>query len=75
MKIKTNCFGIIVTLEDGGGSITSDLQEDEMSPEYSGAVDAIESLVLAHAMAGIDITSAAYLEGIETAVIGCANNL
>ena len=37
-------------------------------------IDAIESLILAHARAGIDIASPPYVEGIETAVNACANN-
>ena len=32
------------------------------------AVDGIEALILAHACAGIDITTAAYKEGIAVAV-------
>lgn len=34
---------------------------------FNGAIDGILSLILAHACAGIDIESSAYLEGIETA--------
>lgn len=42
---------------------------------YNGAMDGIESLILAHACAGIDITSPKYVEGIKTAVEACGNNL
>ncbi|MEE9540814.1 MAG: hypothetical protein V3V85_04885 [Candidatus Thorarchaeota archaeon] len=82
--IKLPCFGIVVELDDtmvGFGGITSDLGEepsDPMSPdgsEYNGAIHAIESLILAHAVAGIDIESPAYMEGIETAVDAIGNNL
>ena len=75
----------------GGGSITSDLHEvypseKDILPEvkkeqeieidlYNSAMDALESMILAHAIAGIDITTPAYLEGIKTAVQGCANNI
>lgn len=31
-------------------------------------IDAIESLILAHAVAGVDVTTPAYIEGIETAI-------
>ncbi|MFI5379022.1 MAG: hypothetical protein ACHRHE_06990 [Tepidisphaerales bacterium] len=70
-----------------GGKITSDLHEDVPegikpgSPEdlaqgqFDAAMNAIESLILAHACAGIDITAPAYVEGIETAVQACANQL
>jgi hypothetical protein len=42
---------------------------------YNHMMDAIEDMVLAHACAGIDIESPAYIEGIETAVQGCADNV
>ena len=43
--------------------------------QYNGAVDGITSMILAHACAGIDVESPAYLEGIETAVQAIGNNL
>ena len=81
--IRLPCFGIEVTLTgDGGGSITSDLHEHEEEPstdawlneeEYNRMMDGIESMILAHAVAGVDIQSGAYQEGIEAAVQACAN--
>ena len=72
----------------GGGSITSDMYEEPdieglTSPEviakeiqecetYNKMMDALKSMILAHACAGIDITTPAYIEGIETACNGCA---
>jgi hypothetical protein len=85
-EIKLPCFGIIVMLdEDGkGGTITSDLhdeapgeeshREGRQNAEYNAAIDGLESLVLAHAVAGIDITTGAYLEGIETAEAAIGNH-
>ena len=80
-------FNILITItpDGGGGSITSDIHEDEVGREHSdediseadlfnAAMDGIESMILAHAIAGVDVESPAYLEGIETAVEGCANN-
>ncbi len=68
----------------GGGTITSNLKEKfgpspcQMSKEeidcitrYNDMMDALESMILAHAQAGIDITTPAYLEGIETACQAC----
>jgi hypothetical protein len=76
--IRLSCFGIEVALDGkGAGTIKSDLIDDAdlENPkdavdvtEYTAAVNAIESLILAHACAGIDISSLAYIEGIETAV-------
>ena len=76
-------FGIIVSLDDvGGGTIVSDLKEpheDQHGEEfdsliqYNAAMDAIESMILAHACTGIDVATPAYIEGIETAVQSCGN--
>lgn len=41
----------------------------------NAAIDGILSTVLAHAVAGINIESPAYLEGIETAFDGVMNNV
>jgi hypothetical protein len=82
MTINLPCFGIIIELgpEDPhragayqGGKITSDLRGGNRL--CGAALDAIESLVLAHACAGVDVASPAYIEGIETAVDACLNNL
>lgn len=92
-KIELPCYGIVVEIENGAGSITDDLHEtirydpDNLmrngSEEWDGPeditwkegfnnmIDGITSLILAHACAGIDITTAAYIEGIETSVQAC----
>ena len=81
-KIKLPCYGITVTLarenaveEPGAGSIVSDLREGDTAAnrQYNAAVDGLEALILAHACAGVDVESPAYLEGIETAVDAIAN--
>ena len=48
------------------------IQLDKQAERYEflchrAAVDAIESIILGHGVAGIDIDSPAYIEGIETA--------
>ena len=77
-EIKLPCYGIVLSILDGGGSITStDLKTEHNDPEdelYNAAMDGIESMILAHAVAGVDIETPAYLEGIETAVNACAHN-
>jgi len=67
-NINLPCYGISLNVERGGGCISSNLEECE-------AHDALESIILAHACAGIDIESPAYIEGIETSVDAIANNL
>jgi hypothetical protein len=86
--IDLPCFGIRITLgpEDPdapgthkGGSIRSALHEgddaDPVNPfdHRKTAMDVIESLVLAHACAGIDVTSPPYVAGVETAVLKATN--
>ena len=42
---------------------------------YNAAVDAIESLVLAHACAGVDVQASSYLNGLQTALDSIQNHL
>ena len=77
--INLPCFGIVVSLTgDGGGNITSDLHEETGDfyddSVYNTGIDAIESMILAHAIAGVDVEEPAYLEGIETAVDALAQS-
>lgn len=84
MTIELPCFDIVIDLDDDGcgGSITSGLHEEECTPIddedasnfhlYNSMMDALESMILAHACAGIDVECPRYLEGIETAVSACA---
>ena len=76
--IELPCFGIVVNVTgDGCGTIASDLHDNENIAdfEYEAALFALESLILAHACAGINIESPAYIKGIETAVDAIGNNL
>ena len=83
--IKLPCYGIVVTFAAGeSGELRSDLSKNSdeverfdqptLNPTLS-AIDGIESMILAHAIAGIDIESPAYIEGIETAVEAVANHI
>jgi hypothetical protein len=84
-EIRLPCYGITIRLErsslprqPGYGTITSELKQVEPGVEavpFNAAIDALESLILAHACAGIDVESPAYVEGIETAVEAISNNL
>lgn len=83
--ISLPCFDIEVKVDGkGGGSIQSSLHEDfkkgrileiHLCAETEASLNAVESLILAHACAGVDIETPAYLEGIETAVEAIFNRL
>lgn len=87
--IRLPCYGITIRLEDGNtegqpgcGTITSELkaaeedaEEDAEAARFHAAMDGLESLILAHACAGMDVQSPAYIEGIKTAVEAISNNL
>ena len=82
--IRLPCFGITIRLDrkntaktPGAGTIASDLKapgKTAADRQYNAAIDGLESLILAHACAGVDMESPAYVEGIETAVEAIANH-
>ena len=84
-QIRLPCFGITVHLDQEStpdsparGSITSQLKEPgrgTLVRAFNAAIDGLEALILAHACAGVDIASPAYIEGIETAVDAIGNHL
>ena len=58
------------------GTIRSSLRRtDGDDDSFNAAMNAIESIVLAHACAGIDVNDAHYVEGIRTCVAACADRL
>ncbi len=57
------------------GTIRSSLHVPEKDDRYNAVVDAVESIVLAHACAGIDVDDPRYVEGIRTCVAACADRL
>ena len=78
--LELGCFGLVITYSANEGSavIESDMleegcNEEGCNEEYKAAVYAIESIVLAHFQAGVDVTTPAYIEGIETAYLAIAN--
>jgi hypothetical protein len=59
--------------------ITSNLQDgneqDYGEEKFQGACDAIESLILEHTKAGVDVQSKAYKEGLAATLEAIMNNL
>lgn len=69
---------IDIRLSDkGGGTIESTLkqQSDEIEDwsHYNAMIDAFESVVLAHAVAGVDVANKAYIRGLKTALEAIEN--
>jgi len=76
--LKIEAHTITVLLEDKtSGTISSDLHVIEAGGDeeaYNAAVDGLESLVLAHACAGVNIEDKRYVAGLKSAIEGIANN-
>ena len=55
--------------DKGGAAITTQMKEEDTRENslFNSGVDGIESMILAHFVAGIDVTTPAYIEGVETA--------
>lgn len=79
MIIKLPIYDIVLVIdpETKCGTVESSISDlgDFGDSMFMDAIDAIESLILAHACAGVDIESPEYIEGIQTAVEAAANNL
>ncbi len=68
--LDTGAGKLTVTLTgDGGGAISSELNLGEPRVQ-----DAIESLVLGHACAGVDVEAPEYIEGMRAMLDALANN-
>lgn len=84
-EVRLPCFGIRIRLARGNdrdkhscGTISSDLKQparDDDGGLFNAAIDGLESLILAHACAGVDVESAAYVDGVQTAFEAIANNV
>ena len=65
---------MLITLNEGQGSIVSSLSEDCNDDDLKEMFDVMESMVLAHACAGVDVQSKPYLQGLETTLEAICNN-
>ena len=80
--IRVNIPGLnhhfVITAEaDGNAFIQTDFRDGEdngeSDSEFLSALDGIESLILAHYCAGVDVQSAEYAKGIAVALEKIAN--
>lgn len=59
---------------DAAGVAYESEEDQEGRKLFNAAVDGMEALILGAASAGVDISSAAFVEGIETAYSALGNN-
>lgn len=63
-------LGLTVVVEQGGGNCYGQLIDGDNTP----IAYAMESMILAHACAGIDVGSKAYVQGVQTAIDAVSNH-
>jgi len=77
--ITLSTHGIVIRLDEmrysGGALIQSELHTSGESAAFTAALDAIESFLLALAVAGVDVEQPAVLEALETALDAIANHV
>lgn len=67
---------IEITIENGCGSIITNIDKVlgiKRNSKHGFAIDIVESLMLAHAVNGINIASLEYLNGLDTMLEAWAN--
>lgn len=82
IRVGEDCITLQLDGEDGG-AVRSTLQiterdadfEAEYRQDYNSAIDGLESLVLAHACAGVDVQDARYVAGIGAALEAISNHM
>lgn len=70
-------YDIVVTISDGAGIINSSLIDDCETNDngyYEIAISTLESIILAHACAGINIESPEYISGLQVSIDAICNN-
>lgn len=75
MIYDLNTIGIAVEVIDGSGRLIGTLKDDKRPTRYNAALDALESLILAHACEGINVCESKYVAGVGTALDAIDNNL
>ena len=72
MKTFNLPFGIVVETFEDSGSIQSRLHKDKHTTRKQA--DMIESMILAHACSGVDISDQKYIKGLYDCLQAIANN-
>lgn len=63
-----NSDGVVAGVIATKNLIPTESGDKPFEEEYSGAMQAVGAIVLAHACAGVDVESPAYQQGIEAAM-------
>ena len=73
--LETNYGRIEVVLMTLGGKTAGSISLPPIleADRYDNAIDTLSSLILAHACAGVDVESEAYVKGINTTLDAIAN--
>jgi hypothetical protein len=76
VRLPRHGVEIVIQTGEGAGQLHSNLGRAfaPMDETDRIIVDTMESIVLAHACAGVDVESSAYAEGLETALDAIANH-
>ena len=76
MLLEVDGHVFIIEGKVGGfAEIRSDIHESDDSDELEAALDAVEGLILAHYVAGVDVGSPQYIEGVSTTLDAIFHNL
>lgn len=71
----TETEAIVLEGEDRTYALESSIERDDENEAFNGAIDGLESLVLAHACSGVDVSAPQYVEGVKNAMDAIANVL
>lgn len=69
--IKLPCFDMVISVVEGGGSLSSNLHIEEPEGDerlYEAAINGVESLILSLASEGVDITTPSFVRSIEDSI-------
>jgi hypothetical protein len=78
IRFKAGTNSVLIKLKDGAGMIETDFKagdsDSEAEAAYDNAMDGLESLILAHACAGVDVKSPKCIEGVAVALEAMMNH-
>ena len=67
-----DCYGGCESLSSEEVEAPEDMEARRM---FNTAMDAVESVILAHSCSGVDVESKEYIDGLKTAIEAISNNI